>query len=336
MRTRYPFSLSLLLAAIMAPRVHALVTQHGTEHVGCSGWSEALTEIVNDPARVSGEVGPLAPSAHFHYRGDLAAFERVLAKYAALSKQPHTLYLEAGIDRGDDFDLSITHEGHGFLHFNAAGRIPLEQLKIPAGVAVEALPGVAEPVDPQEKARVLEQRKRVADFVAAHKELTTVAAAAAFTPGTPAPPINAIGPDGNAFFPEHIKGKMMLLVFWSLHEPASIRQFGVLENLRREFAGQPLQIISLCTDDDWDAWQRVMLDQGSLDFGQGPKPFNSDPQWWQLIQAPRAPNTAAAYGVTKTPAAFLIGLDGRLGAVQIPSEKVRDIVNDALRSVRTR
>jgi hypothetical protein len=336
MTARYPFVLSLLLTAILAPRVDALVTQHGSEPLGCSGWSAALTEIVNDPARVSGEFGPIAPIARFHYRGDLAAFERVLSKYAALPQQPRALYLQAGADMENDFDLSITYEGHGFLHFNAAGRIPLEQLKIPAGVVVEVLPEVAEPVDPQEKARLLERRKRIADFVATQKTLPAGVASDGLTPGALAPPINAVAADGNAFFPEHIKGKVVLLVFWSLHEPASIRQFGVLENLRKEFAGRRLQIISLCVDEDWDAWQRVMRDQGSVDFGQGLKPFDSDQQWWQLIQAARAPSTAAAYGATKTPAAFLTGLSGRFVALQIPSEKLREIVNETLRHSRSK
>jgi Thioredoxin-like len=316
----------------MVTRVQALVTQHGTERVSCSGWSAELSEIVNDPARVSGMIGPLGPSGRFHYRGDLAVFERVLAKYAALPQQSRIVYLRAGSDHEYDFDLSITYEGYGFLHLNTSGRIPLEQLKIPAGVAVEHLPEGGEPIDPQEKARLVAQQKRIADFVAAHKASST----GTLGPGALSPAINALASDGNAFLPEHVKGKLVLLVFWSLREPASIRQFGVLENLRKEFDGQPLQIISLCIDEDWEAWQRVMRDQGPVDFGDGAKPFDSDHQWWQLIQAPRAPATAAAYGVTKTPAAFLIGSDWRLVAANVPSAKQRDTVNAALQSVRAK
>jgi hypothetical protein len=275
-------------------------------------------------------IGPLGPSARFQYRGDLASFERVLAKYAALPQQSRVLYLQAGIDQDSDFDLTITHDGYGFLHFNASGRIPLEQLKVPARVAVEVLPEAGEPTDPQAKARLDAQRKRIADFVAAHKATST----GTLGPGALSPAINALASDGNPFLFEHVKGKLVLLVFWSLREPASIRQFGVLENLRKEFAGQSLQIVSLCIDEDWEAWQRVMRDQGPVDFGDGAKPFDSDRQWWQLIQAPGAPATAAAYGVTRTPAAFLIGLDGRLGALHIASVKLRDMVNTALQSVR--
>jgi hypothetical protein len=333
-KPRFPFLFIVLCVVSTAPSVHALVTLHGPEPLGCSGWSPALTEIVNDPARVSGEFGPVGPIARFHYRGDLAAFERVLSKYAALPQQSRALYLQTGADAEDDFDLSITYDGYGFLHFNAGGRIPLEKLKIPEGVAVEVLPEVSEPINPAEKARLLAQQKLIAEFVSARKA-STVTTSGTLLVGALAPPVNALAADGNAFFPEHIKGKVVLLVFWSLQEPASIRQFGVLENLRKEFAGQPLQIISLCIDEDWDAWQRVMKDQGPVDFGQGSKPFDSDHQWWQLIQSARAPSTAAAYGVTKTPAAFLTGLSGRFVALQIPSEKLREIVSETLRHCRS-
>jgi hypothetical protein len=321
--------LCLLLAALTAPPVQALITQHGSEKVACSGWSAPLTDIVNDPARVSGEVGPLGPSARFHYRGDLAAFQRVLGKFAALTQQPLIVYVEAGIDSEDDFALSITHEGQGFLHLSAAGSIPFGQIKIPAGVTVETLPEPVEPIDPQARNRLFETRKRIAEFIAAQ---TSRLNAITLAPGAPAPPINAIAADGNAFLTEHVKGKAVLLVFWSVHQPASIRQFGVLENLRREFAGKPIQIISLCIEEDWETWQRMMREQGPIDFGDGPKPFDSDPQWWQLIQAAGAPATAAAYGVTKAPAAFLIGKDGRFAGLRISGERLRDTVEAALRS----
>jgi hypothetical protein len=317
-----------VFGAIVTAPAHALLTRHGSEPVVCSGWSAGITEIVNDPARVSGEIGPLGPIARFHYRGDLAAFERVLAKYSALPQRSRVLYLRLRSDDEDDFTLSINLEGQGFLHLNADGRLSLDQIRIPAGVAVEVFPELSEPTSAEEKARLVQQRKRVAEAVANWKARPVVAALGAI-----APAINALGPDGNAFFPEHVKGKIVLLVFWSLHEPASIRQFGVLENLRKEFAGQPIQIISLCIDEDWEPWQRLLNEQGFFDLGDGPKPFNSDHQWWQLIQDANAPPTAASYGVSKTPAAFMIGLDGRLGAVGIQSEKLRETVSVALRSM---
>jgi hypothetical protein len=317
-----------ILGVIVSTRAQALLTRHGSEPLGCSGWSAPLTEIVNDPARVSGEIGPLGPIARFYYRGDLAAFVRVLSKYTALPQRSRVVYLGTGLDSEDDFELCINLEGHGFLHLNANGHIPLDQIKIPAGIVVEAFPEPGEPTNPEENARLAQQRKRIVEAVANWKATPVVAAS-----GVLAPSINALGPDGNALLPEHFKDKVALLVFWSLHDPASIRQFGVLENLRREFAGRPVQIISLCVDEDWEEWQRMMNEQGFIDFGDGPKPFNSDHQWWQLIQDAQSPSTAVSFGMFKTPDAFLIGPDGRLGALHIPSEKLREAVNASLRSI---
>jgi hypothetical protein len=175
MKTLHLVSLFALSAITFAPPADALVTEHGSEPLGCSGWSAPLTEIINDKARVGGRIGPLAPSARFEYTGDLDVFARVLAKYAALPQPEHILYLQAGFGLQSDFDLSITQEGHGFLHFNAGGRIPLDQIKIPAGLSVEFLPATGEPIDPQEKARHDAQQKRLAAFAAAHKPPPTPA-----------------------------------------------------------------------------------------------------------------------------------------------------------------
>jgi hypothetical protein len=170
MKAPHRFSLAALLAAsFVVPRSQACISEHTTEPLGCSGWSAPLTEIVNDQARVSGRIGPLAPSARFEYAGDRAAFQRVLGKYAALPQAQRILYLQTGFGLEHDFELTITNEGHGFLLFNVGGQIPLEQLKIPDGLEVEALPEVAEPVDPRQKARALAQQKRLRDFIAARK-----------------------------------------------------------------------------------------------------------------------------------------------------------------------
>jgi len=169
MKTRQFFAVFLLSASLAIPRAHALVTEHGSERLNCSGWSAPLAEIVNDKARASGRIGPLAPSARFEYTGGLEVFQRILAKYVALPQPVHVLYLQTGFDIQSDFELSITQEGQGFLHFNAGGRIPLDQIKIPTGLSVEFLPATGEPIDPEERARHAAQQKRLAAFAADHK-----------------------------------------------------------------------------------------------------------------------------------------------------------------------
>jgi hypothetical protein len=178
MKTR---SFLLLLAGILgllAMPAWALITFHGREHLGCSGWSEGLAAIINHPARISGQIGPLGPTARFHYSGDAAIFNELLQQYAALGGQSRVLYLEPqappaveGFKNQEthDFDLSVNQSGEGFLHLYTLGRIRLEDLKIPAAVRIEALPSPVDPADPKESAKLKAEQKRVADFVAAHK-----------------------------------------------------------------------------------------------------------------------------------------------------------------------
>ena len=153
---------------MLVSEANALITTHRTERLGCSGWSEGLTAIVNDQSRVSGEIGPLAPSARFQFDGDLEAFQRVLEKYAGLQQAQRILYLQTGVGSGHDYELSITGGGQGFLHWNASGRIPLDRLKIPTGVAVEFLPDVIEPAGAEAKAQASALRARLEAFAAAH------------------------------------------------------------------------------------------------------------------------------------------------------------------------
>jgi len=144
---------------------NALVTTHDREPLHCSGWTDQLTAIINDPARVSGRIGPLAPSARFEFEGDVDAFNRVLARYAALDQKERVLDLSADPTAGGDFALSVTQDGTGFLHLHLPGRIALADLKIPAGVSVEAIPGVVLPTDPKQRANIESEEERIKAFV---------------------------------------------------------------------------------------------------------------------------------------------------------------------------
>ncbi len=178
MKTRLlPLFFALILGLLATP-VWALVTYHKRERLGCSGWSEGLTALINHPARVSGQIGPLGPTARFHYSGDAAVLNQILTQYAAVGGQARVLYLEADAapavegfadHEPHDFDLSVNQSGDGFIHLYTLGRIRLEDLKIPAGVSVEALPAASEPADPELRAKLKAEQQRIADFVAAHK-----------------------------------------------------------------------------------------------------------------------------------------------------------------------
>ena len=152
------------------------MSYHGREHLGSSGWSEPLTALINHPTRVCGQIGPYGPTSRFHYSGDTAAFNQILAQYGVLPGQPHVLYLEPeaapsveGFKEGEshDFDLSINTSGQGFLHLYTLGRIRLEDLKIPEGVKVDVLSPAGLPTDPELRAKLQAEEQRVAAFLAA-------------------------------------------------------------------------------------------------------------------------------------------------------------------------
>jgi RNA polymerase sigma factor (sigma-70 family) len=157
--------------------------------------------------------------------------------------------------------------------------------------------------------------------------------------GQEAPPIIALHPDGNAMLPERPKEKYVLLVFWSLQDRKGAQPLEELKRSRKEFAGDDrFRIVSVCTDawdenqDVWEAWSKYLLDQGTVDFGNGPTRFIDDPRWWNVFQNPHVENPSSRrYGVTKLPAAFLIGPDGKLLAVHIPSKDLQTTVRAALR-----
>jgi hypothetical protein len=157
--------------------------------------------------------------------------------------------------------------------------------------------------------------------------------------GRPAPPLPAHGPDGNFIEPADLRGKYVLLAFWSAGTkgPVAERQFARLREVRREFAGQErLLIVSLCADANMEegaaaAWNEFVIGQGVVDYGDGKRRFIDDSRWWQCmdIAGPALPS-APRYGVGRMPEAFLIGPDGRFVAVRIPPEALRREVAKAL------
>jgi Thioredoxin-like len=153
--------------------------------------------------------------------------------------------------------------------------------------------------------------------------------------GQVVPPLLALAPDGRPALLEGCNGKYVLLVFWSIDDEASLRQFDQLRKLRRDFANdERLIIISVCVDDKWDAWRAFITSQGQVDYGdrRGKFDFSMDHRWWQVFNAPNEADSAVTYGVKETPRAFLIGPDRRLLATSLANEELRDAVVEVLRS----
>lgn len=161
--------------------------------------------------------------------------------------------------------------------------------------------------------------------------------------GQPAPPIIAYGPDGNVAVPAHLKGKTILLVFWwtqALKNAAFKTQFDELKAIRRAYAHrEQFLIVSLCvdvytTDQGPRAWDRFVLGQGSVDYGDGKRRFIDDSKWWQCIEVPVEEPSSRRYAVDRDATAFLIGPDGRLIAAHVRTEMLRGEVAKLLDGAR--
>ncbi len=144
-------------------------------------------------------------------------------------------------------------------------------------------------------------------------------------------------------------GRYTLLAFWSPDDPAAVRQLDELRRLYRDFAGdERFRIVGVATvptrrvpeRDDWDTWIEFMGRQPDV-IGPDGVPRRFHLAWRQLFEAEafapevfpsddRGLTTAGRYGVAAPPAAFLIDPDGRLAAVRIPTEGLREAVAKVL------
>lgn len=165
--------------------------------------------------------------------------------------------------------------------------------------------------------------------------------------GDAAPVVLGLYSDGDASLvrPWKWSGRVTLLVFWSPEDKASLEQLEELRRLHREYGDhERFQIVSLGTvldrkeaeGADWDAWATFIHSQAEvIDSGGKRRPFYS--AWHHLFEAelfdeknfPRDKHgltSSGRYAVSKLPAAFLIGADGRLAAIEISIKRLRDAV----------
>lgn len=132
---------------------------------------------------------------------------------------------------------------------------------------------------------------------------------------------------------EDLKGEVVLLTFWTL-DPKSLSGMPLerLGRLSREFADDKrFHIITVCVNgmDDWDAWGDFWLQHVR---GERKVPRFGGFHWWIMMQSDaEGPTTARRYGVVDTPAYYLIGTDGRLAAVRIPPEGLREAISRLLK-----
>ena len=149
--------------------------------------------------------------------------------------------------------------------------------------------------------------------------------------GEPIPVFTALFADGNPYDPAHVKGKFVLMTWWSADDEATRKHFAAMRELRKEFAGEKrFQMLSVKLDGEWDDWLRFQDKQPPHDPKHPLQPFYSDSKWWQAFHAPTTEARRSPFRVGKTPASFLIGPDGKLVALNLPDARLRGEINAAL------
>ncbi|HEX4588570.1 MAG TPA: redoxin domain-containing protein [Gemmataceae bacterium] len=147
--------------------------------------------------------------------------------------------------------------------------------------------------------------------------------------GQSVPAFPALGADGSPLRLEDVRGKTVLLNFWSPKDVGAERRLDLLRDLRREFAGDRFRIVSVCVDCDWDDWLSFLNRQKPLDEKAPGQPVSSDSRWWQYFYRP-ATEGQPVFSGRMTRDSFLIGPDGKLLAVGVRDERLRAAVAAAL------
>jgi len=334
------FVLVLVAAFVVPGQLAAMVTTYGKEAVHSSSWVKGLDAIVNHPSRVSGMIGPFGPSGRFQFAGTVATFNDVLKVYAQVSQPARILYLTSasqstGSAQVPNYELSINHDGQGYLHLNVEAATDLVTLRVPPGVTVESLPASSVPIGLDRQEREAAAQRAIEQFLQRREANAEDALQTGeLKVGSMAPVVSGLSADGNAIdaanpWPAHFTNKTVLVVFWSLKDSASAGLIDRLNEIRKEFGANPnFQMVSFCVDTEWAPWMRWVSRR--VDYGQGELRLSDDPKWWQVIQDPNAPAAAGRFGIDSLPAAFLVGADRRIAASKIAPGKMREAVAGAL------
>jgi len=149
--------------------------------------------------------------------------------------------------------------------------------------------------------------------------------------GEPGPVFEALFADGSPYDAAQVKGKVLLMTWWSADDEATRKHFVMMRDLRKEFASEKrLQMMSIRLDGKWDDWIRFQDKQPPHDPKYPLQPFYSDFKWWQAFHAPTTEVRRNPFRIGKAPAAFLIGPDGKLASSNVPDAKLRAEVKAAL------
>jgi TonB family protein len=131
-----------------------------------------------------------------------------------------------------------------------------------------------------------------------------------------APPFTLTTSEGEQISLDDMGGKVVLLDFWATWCGPCKETLPVIQKMAKNFAGQPLVVVSISGDSDERLW-RTFLDKNNM-------------TWPQFRDANGA--LRSAYGVTAIPQFFTIDADGVLQSVKIGSNA--DLEGDIRRLVK--
>ena len=153
-----------------------------------------------------------------------------------------------------------------------------------------------------------------------------------FIIGEAAPEFWGYHAGGEAYdYRKSFRGKTILLIFWSLEDPDHQQLNERLRKIRRRFLDQQdFIMVSQCVDQDYEKWRLYCNRQKRLDGN----PFYGDAKWIHQTQGGfnvDELNSAKEFGVTKTPAFFLLGPQRNFLAVKIPEKQLVEQIQAVLK-----
>ncbi|QDV50738.1 TlpA family protein disulfide reductase [Gimesia fumaroli] len=154
-----------------------------------------------------------------------------------------------------------------------------------------------------------------------------------FKVGDAAPEFWGFHAGGEAYdYGKSFRGKTILLIFWSLEDPDHEQLNQRLRKIRRRFLDQQdFLMVSQCVDQDYEKWIAYCNRQKRLDGNA----FYSDGKWIHQTQGGfnlDELNSAKEFGVTKTPAFFLLGPQRKFLAMNVPEKQLVKQIQTVLKS----
>ncbi len=148
--------------------------------------------------------------------------------------------------------------------------------------------------------------------------------------GEKAPSLCAYDGGADVMISKDYQGKTLLVVFWSLHDPARDELVKQLKQVRQQYANdERFRLLAVCVDSQWEEW---------MQFSRDEKLFNV-PKWWQLfdcLECEEQFRKHARFNTKATPALFLVGPTNLFLAVDIRPDELSAELQKHLPGDKTR